>query len=97
MNNVVNRFMNKSNVAFFGAAQGNELAHFDPQWNNRGAFTQAIVEGLGGAAKTKDGLITVNSLSEYVTNRVGALTNQDQLPVEMQTVVDNFPLAKAPN
>ena len=97
MNNVVNRFMTKSNVAFFGAAQGNELAHFDPRWNNRGAFTQAIVEGLGGAAKTKDGFITINSLGEYVTNRVGALTNQDQLPVERQTVVDNFPLAKAPN
>ena len=97
MNNVVNRFLRKSNVAFFGAAQGSEVAHFDPRWNNRGAFTQAIVEGLSGAAKTKEGFITINSLSEYVTTRVGALTDQGQLPVEMQTVVDNFPLAKAPN
>jgi hypothetical protein len=64
MNNVVNRFTKKSNVTFFGAAQGAELAHFDPRWKNRGAFTQAIVEGLSGAAKTKDGFITINSLSE---------------------------------
>lgn len=48
MNNVVNQFMTKSNVALFRAAQGNELTHFDPRWNNRGAFTQATVEGLSG-------------------------------------------------
>jgi hypothetical protein len=97
MNNVFNRIKTKSFVAFFGATDGTGLARFDPQWKNRGAFTQAIVEGLGGAAKTKDGLITINSLSEYVANRVGALTDQHQLPMEKQTVVDNFPLAKAPN
>jgi hypothetical protein len=101
MNNVVNRFMARSYLAFFGATDGTGLAHFDPRWKNRGAFTQAIIEGLSGGidgkAKTKDGFITINSLSEYVTNRVSALTNRDQLPVERQTYVDNFPLAKAPN
>ena len=88
-------------VAFFGAAAGSGLAHFDPRWSNRGAFTQAIVEGLGGglggAAKTTDGFITIKSLGEYVHKRVPALTEGDQQPVEMQTVVNNFPLAKAPN
>ena len=62
---------------------------------NRGAFTEAAIEGLGGAAKNKDGVVTVYSLGEYVRSRVGALTNQDQQPFMAQTVSGDFPIAKA--
>ncbi|MEN2994245.1 MAG: hypothetical protein ABDH19_02715, partial [Thermodesulfovibrio sp.] len=66
----------------------------DPQWGN-GAFTKAVVEGIGGRADLLGkGKITVNMLDAYIAERVKELTKGKQTPVttKPQTVPD-FPVA----
>ena len=59
-------------------------------------FTLAIVEGLSGEADTnKDGVVYLNELDNYVTDRVKALTKGKQHPVTAKpTSIRSFPLAK---
>jgi uncharacterized caspase-like protein len=93
MGEVANRFQDQATVTFFGAAQGYQFAHFDPKWGNRGAFTQALIEGLDGKA-AKSGYVTVYTLREYLIDRVGALTDHSQSPFVSQTNEGDFQLAQ---
>jgi uncharacterized caspase-like protein len=58
----------------------------DALWDNGGIFTQALVQGLKGAADTqKMGLITFDNLASYVRSRVvakAAETGVTQVPTE---------------
>lgn len=47
-----------------------------------GAFTQALLDGLAGAAANPDGLITVFGLAGHATRLVGQLTNGEQHPYQ---------------
>ncbi len=73
-------------VTVFAASTGRQSSQESASWNN-GAFTKAVVEGLGlpGAKAKADlvgtGTITTSQLDAYVANRVKALTLGEQSPV----------------
>jgi metacaspase-1 len=59
------------------------------------SFTQALVEGLGGAADPNEsGLIKVFDLFNYIAHRVPAITGDRQHPIfKASHVEQNFPVA----
>jgi hypothetical protein len=71
----------------------------DPSWGN-GAFTKALVEGLGSpgvpalAKFAGNDAITPAMLDAYIAQRVKALTGGKQSPV-MNSTAPDFPLAIA--
>ncbi len=64
--------------------------------HRQGNFTLALVEGLSGKADfNKDGVVYLNELDTYVTDRVKELTKGQQHPVTGKPgSIRSFPLAK---
>jgi hypothetical protein len=92
---VVNELASAENgVIVFAASTGKQLAQESPDWKN-GAFTLALVEGLGGNADfAKSGRVTHKMLDLYVSERVKGLTEGAQSPVTIVPQgVPDFPLA----
>lgn len=91
---VINELASAENgVIVFAAATGRQYAQESTEWGN-GAFTKAILEGLGGKADyANSGRITHKMLDLYISERVKQLTEGAQSPV---TIVPNgvpdFPL-----
>ncbi|HEX5709007.1 MAG TPA: caspase family protein, partial [Pyrinomonadaceae bacterium] len=82
-------------VAVFTASTGNESAEERDDWGN-GAFTKALVEGLGGGASQGAGDIYFSMLDTFLTRRVRQLTNYRQTPTATRPLtVPDFPLAHA--
>ena len=85
-------------VIVFAASTGRQLSIEDPKWGN-GAFTKALVEGLGSAgapAKAKiagRNSITPAMLEVYVAGRVDDLTGGSQTPV-MTSTAPEFPFVR---
>jgi len=72
--------------------------HRGPALDN-GAFTKALLEGLGGKADlNRERAVRVNGLASYLANRVKELTEGRQMPVMVapKTVVEDFPIAAVP-
>jgi uncharacterized caspase-like protein len=83
-----------SGAVVFASSTGKQYALEDQAWGN-GAFTKALVEGLGGKADyTRKGTISVNMLDLYLSERVKELTGGKQTPTttKPQTIQD-FPVA----
>jgi hypothetical protein len=98
----VARFVNEltaagSGVVVFSAADKNQVSRESPSWRN-GAFTSAMLEGLGGSADLDhDGQISITELEHYVSKRVNELTAGEQTPVVAKpAAVQDFALAAAP-
>ncbi len=84
----------ESGAVVFASSTGNQYSVEDPAWKN-GAFTKALVEGIGGKADyTGKGRITINMLDLYISERVKELTKGRQTPTttKPQTISD-FPIA----
>ncbi len=102
INAVVNDFArSERGTVVFAASTGRQVSQEDAAWNN-GAFTKAVVEGLGlpGAKARADlvgaGTITTSQLDAYVANRVKALTRGGQSPVMIRPpTVPDFAFALA--
>jgi len=62
------------------SSRGKELSQESAQWKH-GAFTYALLEGLGGKAPSSNGKITLLDLAAYVSRRVPELTNGAQHPI----------------
>jgi uncharacterized caspase-like protein len=63
-------------VLIYASAQGRQVSLEYPEWGN-GAFTKAMIEGLGGAADPwKRGYVDSEALSLYVRNRVTDLAKE---------------------
>jgi len=62
----------------------------------QGTFTLAIIEGISGKADfNKDGVVYLDELDTYVTDRVKTLTRGQQHPVTAKPgTIRSFPLAK---
>ena len=99
-NEVVNDFLHSErgrDVVIFAASSGRQVSIEDPAWGN-GAFTKALVEGLGSPgvpARAKiagSDTITPAILDAYIADRVKALTKGKQSPV-MNSTLSDFPLA----
>jgi hypothetical protein len=95
INAVVNELASAENgVVVFAASTGRQYSLEDPQWQN-GAFTKALVEGIGGKAEVGDkGKITIDMLDLYISERVKELTGGRQTPTTTKpSTVPDFPLA----
>lgn len=100
INAVVNEFTrSERGVVVFTASTGRQLSQENSAWGN-GAFTKAVIEGLGLPGKKAladlrgDGKITTSALDYYVSERVKALTGGTQSPVMIRPpTVPDFPIA----
>lgn len=83
----------ENGVVVFSSSTGRQYSLEDTAWGN-GAFTKAVVEGLGGKADfNKSGRITHKMLDFYVAERVKSLTGGKQTPVNTSpTGVPDFPI-----
>lgn len=94
---VVNELSSAENgVIVFAASTGRQEAQESPEWGN-GAFTRAVIEGVGGKADlARTGRITHKMLDLYVSERVKALTQGAQSPVTIVPQgIPDFPVAIA--
>jgi WD40 repeat protein len=95
LNGVINELASaESGAVVFAASTGNQSSFEDAKWNN-GAFTKALVEGLGGRADyTGKGKITINMLDLYLSERVKELTGGKQTPTTAKpNTISDFPIA----
>ena len=97
LNGVVNELASAENGAVvFAASTGKQYSLEKAEWNN-GAFTLAVVEGLGGRAdydKSGKGKITINMLDLYISERVKELTRGQQTPTTAKpNTIPDFPVA----
>ena len=70
-------------VSVFASSTGQQESFENARWGN-GAFTRAIVDGLGGAARLQQRpVVTMRSLSPFVTDGVSKLTAGRQTPVSL--------------
>ncbi len=94
INGVINELTSAENgIVVFAASSGNQYSLEDAAWGN-GAFTKALLEGLGGQADFRgSGRITVNMLDLYLSERVKALTRGQQTPTTTKpATVPDFPV-----
>jgi WD40 repeat protein len=82
-------------VVVFCSSTGQEYSLEDPE-QGHGYFTQALLEGLSGKADyNQDGVVYLNELDLYVTERVKELSKGKQHPVTTKpTSIRSFPLSK---
>ena len=96
INSVVNDLSSAENgVVTFASSTGREVSFERSEWGN-GAFTKAIVEGVGQgrADLLHNGEITLSELDAYVVDRVKSLTDGQQHPVMTRpNTVPDFPIA----
>ncbi len=92
---VVNELASAENgVVVFSSSTGKQFSLENDKWGN-GAFTKALIEGLGGKADyQKNGRITHKQLDFYLSERVKELTGGKQTPVSQAPGgVPDFPVA----
>lgn len=95
INAVVNELASAENGAVvFASSTGKQYSLEDDAWGN-GAFTKALVEGLGGKADySGKGTISINMLDLYLSERVKELTGGKQTPTTTKpNTVPDFPIA----
>jgi WD40 repeat protein len=98
----VDKFANElkaaeNGVVVFASSTGNQVSLENKAWGN-GAFTKAVIEGLGGkAARGKSRVVRIADLESYVSQRVKALTDGKQRPMTAKPkTIEDFPIAAVP-
>ena len=92
---VVNELSSAENgVIVFAASTGRQASQESAKWGN-GAFTRAVIEGMGGKADTTgSGRVTHKMLDLYISERVKAMTRGTQSPVTIVPQgIPDFPVA----
>jgi WD40 repeat protein len=92
---VINELASAENGAVvFASSTGSQYSYEDPAWGN-GAFTKALLEGLGGAAiYGSRNSVTVKELDLYLSERVKQLTGGKQTPTTtIPPNIPDFPIA----
>jgi len=86
----------ESGVVAMCSSTGREFSLENNEFRH-GNFTLALIEGLSGKADfNADGVVYLNELDAYVTDRVKALTRGQQHPVTAKPgSIRSFPLARA--
>lgn len=94
MTALVNELIDAQNGAIvFTSSRGNQYSLENDSWGN-GAFTKALLEGLGGKAAVGENKITTLSLGSYVMERVKEITGGKQHPTFNQPPNQSaFPIA----
>ncbi|MBQ4394528.1 MAG: caspase family protein [Paludibacteraceae bacterium] len=73
-------------IGFYSSTAGEESAETDKLQN--GVFTRVLLNGLKGAAKDKDGQVTLHTLDAYIKQNVSAQTKGKQTPIVENTTGD---------
>lgn len=97
-NSELARFVNEmsdNGVVVFAASSGRQESLEHDDWGN-GAFTSALLEGLGGKADPfRAGRVTYKGLDYFVSEEVQRLTKGRQTPVSLSPYgVPDFELAR---
>ena len=81
-------------VVAYAASTGREFSFERDEWGH-GAFTKALIEGLGGKADLlHKGTVTTATLDAFLEDRVKELTGGQQHPVMTRPkTVPDFPIA----
>lgn len=84
----------ENGVVVFASSTGRQNSEESDAWGN-GAFTKALVEGLGGKADlTRKGQVTFKALDYFVSEEVRRLTSGRQTPVTIIPIgIPDFVLA----
>ena len=96
LNTALNDFSQaEGGVVAYAASTGREFSYERPEWGH-GAFTKALIEGLGGKADLlHKGTITTATLDAFLEDRVKELTDGQQHPVmNRPKTVPDFPIAR---
>ncbi len=85
----------ENGVIVFASSSGRQLSEENDAWGN-GAFTKALIEGLGGRADlTRTGRITYKGLDFFISEEVSKLTEGRQTPVTIAPVgIPDFAIAR---
>jgi WD40 repeat protein len=81
-------------MVIMAASTAAELSQERPEWGH-GAFTKALIEGLqqGKADQNDDGVIHLNELDNYISERVKQLTNGKQhATTQKPSSISRFPI-----
>ena len=97
MKELTQQIARSGNVVVYTSSTGGQLSSEGSQWGN-GAFTKAVVEGLGGEADhAGTGRVTVTLLDLYVSQRVKKLTADQQTPTTVKPAsIPDFDILKVP-
>lgn len=92
--NALAQLQRSAGIALFSASTDSQFAG-EVKDLGHGLFTYALIQGLGGAAATKDGKITAASLKSYIDDAVPQLSlryrGSEQYPLAKMSGQD-FPL-----
>jgi uncharacterized caspase-like protein len=79
-------------VTVMTSSSGKEYSYETAAWRH-GAFSKAILEGLDGSADiNRDGVVSLNEMDLYVSERVKELTQGRQHPYTPINLFGNIPL-----
>ena len=86
----------ENGVVVFASSTGAQYSLENSRWKN-GAFTEALIEALNGKADyTRDGVISINELDLYLSERVKKLTRGKQTPTTTKPkTIEDFMVAKS--
>jgi len=73
------RQANLHNVVVLASSSGGDYSIENPEWGH-GAFSKALIDGLGGEAAYKKGVVKLSFLQDYVRDTVRELTDNAQTP-----------------
>jgi WD40 repeat protein len=93
-NKLINTIAGSANAVVLASSTRSETSK-EIDALQHGAFTQALLEGLAGAADyDRKGIVTIDGLNLYVKNRVTELTGGVQHPVDLKPrATSNFAFA----
>lgn len=98
LDSLAHRVSNGSSpIITFASCLPSETSQEGPQWRH-GVFTRVLLDGLGGRAAAPSGVVTVDSLAQYLRVQVAKQTGSQQNPrafgVDTSNVTADLPLAR---
>jgi WD40 repeat protein len=82
-----------ANIIVFSATDTQTLS-WEFEHLQHGAFTYALIQGLEGKARRRDGSVTVFGLGEFISEEVATLTKDKQQPTFHISGAKNFMLSR---
>ena len=86
--------MRATGRAVLAASSDSQLAF--EGYEGHGYFTYALLKGLRGGAKDRNGEVSVMGLGKFVSDEVPRLTKDRQFPIFESQELHEFPIGLAP-
>lgn len=90
INNAITTIVSrKAGLTVMASCRAQESSYEDSAWQN-GAFTQAAIDGLNGAADSDyDHIITINELFQYIRSKVPAMVKSEKNQLQTPNIIVN--------